>query len=218
MESTHVLPLLTSEEVRVLGSLMEKSRVTPDNYPLTLNSTLLACNQKTSRYPVADYDENTVSAALDGLKRKGFVSPDTGGGSRTNKYKHNFHLMFQIPPGGMTAMCLLFLRGPLTPGEINSNSGRMYNYESLAEVLQTLQALMDYEMPMVKELPRQPGQKERRFTHLFSGDIVHEINLGSLIEPVHQKKSSSEERLEKLESEVADIKAKLEALIVELKG
>jgi uncharacterized protein YceH (UPF0502 family) len=125
--------------------------------------------------------------------------------------------MFQLPPGGMAAMCLLFLRGPLTPGEINSSSGRLYSYSSLAEVLETLQALMSYEMPLVKELPRKPGQKERRFAHLLSGD-VEEFSGNDGAELATPKRSGNEERLLKLETDVAELRAKLEALILELKG
>jgi uncharacterized protein YceH (UPF0502 family) len=136
-EETFQLPQLTTEEVRVLGALMEKSKTTPDYYPMTLNGLTAACNQKSSRNPVVEYDEGTVVLAIDGLKRKGFASPVIGGGSRTAKYKHNFNNMFDIPNGGVAAMCLLFLRGPLTAGEINSNSGRLHEFQSLASVQET---------------------------------------------------------------------------------
>ncbi len=218
MENSHSLPVLTAEEVRVLGALMEKGKVTPDSYPLTLNSTLLACNQKTSRYPVVEYDEETVSIALDGLKRKGFVSPDTGGGSRANKYKHNFHLMFQLPRGAQAAMTLLFLRGPLTAGEINSSSGRLYDFSSLDEVYDTLNALMEYELPLVSELERRPGQKERRFAHRLSGEVTAPFDEETASPVSAPKKSAIEERLQKVEDELAEVKTKLEGLIQELKG
>src|SRR5690606_29243135 len=130
-----------AEEQRVLGALMEKARTTPEYYPLTLNALLAACNQKTSRRPVVSYDEHTVIAALDSLKRKGLVSTATGGSSRVTKYKHNFAIVHPLVPAEISVICLLLLRGPLTPGEINTNAGRLYEFESLAEVQELLDEL-----------------------------------------------------------------------------
>ncbi len=217
-EETFQLPQLTAEEVRVLGSLMEKSKTTPDYYPMTLNGLTAACNQKSSRNPVVEYDEGTVVLAINGLKRKGFASPVIGGGSRTAKYKHNFNNMFDIPNGGVAAMCLLFLRGPLTGGEINSNSGRLHEFQSLTSVQETLQMLASYEMPLVKELPKRPGQKEARFCHLFSGIPDETEQDYSPNEPARKSVSSLEARIETLETELAETKQKLEDLIKELKG
>ncbi|MBI3133345.1 MAG: DUF480 domain-containing protein [Bacteroidetes bacterium] len=217
-EETYTLPVLTAEEVRVLGALMEKSKTTPDYYPMTLNGITAACNQKSSRNPVVEYDDETVVLAIDGLKRKGFVSPVIGGGSRTNKYKHNFNNMFDIPNGGVAALCLLFLRGPLTPGEINSNSGRLHEFQSLASVQETLQQLSSYEMPLVKELPKRPGQKEVRFCHLFSGMPSESEQDLMAEEPARKSVNSLEARIETLEKELAEVKEKLDDLIKELKG
>jgi uncharacterized protein len=218
MEEGYHLPQLTQEEVRVLGALMEKSKTTPDYYPMTLNSLTAACNQKSSRNPVVEYDEATVVLALDGLKRKGFVSPVIGGGSRTNKYKHNFNNMFDIPNGGVAALCLLFLRGPLTPGEINSNSGRLHEFQSLDSVVDILKQLASYEMPLVKELPKRPGQKEARFIHLFSPVSEEAESEFSVAEPARKSVSNLEQRVENLEKELADVKEKLEKLMRELMG
>lgn len=107
-EEKFELPVLTFEEVRVLGALIEKSKTTPDYYPMTLNGVTTACNQKSSRNPVVEFDEETVLIALDSLKRKGFVSQIFGAGSRTKKYEQNFSKMFDISKGGVAAMCLLF--------------------------------------------------------------------------------------------------------------
>ncbi|MBK7128218.1 MAG: YceH family protein [Crocinitomicaceae bacterium] len=211
-ESSYQLPLLSSEEIRVLGALMEKSKTTPDYYPMTLNAITAACNQKSSRNPVVEYDDETVVIALDGLKRKGFVSPVTGGGSRTNKYKHNFNSMFDIPNGGVAALCLLFLRGPLTPGEINSNSGRLHEFQSLQTVIETLNALAVYEMPLVKELPKRPGQKEARYCHLFSATPQSNDEDFLSEEPARKSVSSLENRIIALEQEVAQLKEKMEKL------
>lgn len=220
METTETfhLPILTPEEVRVLGALMEKSKTTPDYYPMTLNGITAACNQKSSRNPVVEYDEETVVLAIDGLKRKGFVSPVIGGGSRTNKYKHNFNNMFDIPNGGVAALCLLFLRGPLTAGEINSNAGRLHEFQSLASVQEILQVLASYEMPLVKEMPKRPGQKEVRFYHLFSGVPVESEQDFLADEPARKSVSSLEARIEVLEKELAATRQKLDDLIQELKG
>ena len=218
-EEEFKLPQLSSEEIRVLGALMEKSKTTPDNYPMTLNGITTACNQKSSRNPVVSYDEETVVLALDGLKRKGFVSSAIGGGSRTNKYKHNFHLMFTIGDGAIATMCLLFLRGPLTSGEINSNAGRIYSFDSLDEVHQSIAELKNYEeIPLIQQLSKRPGQKEARIAHVLSGPIDESEEDFNIEEPARKSVSSLEARVEELESQLAEVSKKLEDLIFELKG
>src|ERR1700712_5626955 len=146
MDSPITLPVLNAEEVRVLGSLMEKSKTTPDYYPMTLNSLTLACNQKTSRKPVVQYDEDTVAQALATLKRRGLISTATGGSIRAVKYKHNFAIVFPVLPAEVAIICLLMLRGPLTPGELNTNSGRLHEFESIEEVQGVLERLSSAEM------------------------------------------------------------------------
>jgi len=150
---------LDAEEIRVIGSLIEKSRATPEYYPMSLNGLTAACNQKSSRKPIVNYEEGTVMLILDRLKRKGLVSTATGAGIRSTKYKHNLALKYPFTPDELAVLCLLFLRGPLTPGEINSNSGRLYDFESLEEVQQVLEKLSGGETVFVKQLPRQAGQK-----------------------------------------------------------
>ena len=122
------LPVLDAAEVRVLGALIEKSKATPEYYPMTINSLVAACNQKSSRKPVVSYDEDTVAQALNILKKRGLISTATGGSIRSIKYKHNFAVVFPVLPSEVAVMCLLMLRGPLTPGEINSNSGRLHEF------------------------------------------------------------------------------------------
>ena len=167
MEDNKPLPDLSAEEQRVLGSLIEKSRTTPDYYPMTLNSLTAACNQKSSRNPVVNYDEETVTLTLNTLKIKGLISTVTGGSSRAIKYKHNLGIVYPLIPSYLSIICLLLLRGPLTPGEINSNSGRLYEFDSIEEVLEQLQKLAETEPPFVRQLPKKPGQKEARFIHLL---------------------------------------------------
>ena len=217
MESLQKLPLLNSQEIRVLGSLMEKSKTTPDYYPMTLNALTLACNQKSSRKPVVDYDEETVVLALDSLKKKGLISTATGGGSRSIKYKHNFAIVFPLVPSEVALICLLLLRGPQTPGELNTNSGRLYEFESLDDVLQTLEKLASGEPVYVKQLPKRTGQKEVRFTHLLAGDIeIEEEELTE--EPARKSVNGLENRITKLEQDYTELKTAFDKLYQDLMG
>ena len=174
MNSPITLPVLNAEELRVLGSLMEKSKTTPDYYPMTINSLTAACNQKSSRRPVVQFDEDTVAQALNTLKRRGLISTATGGSIRSVKYKHNFAIVFPVLPSEVAIICLLILRGPQTPGELNTNSGRMHEFESIEEVQEVLERLSSPEMPFLMQLPRRPGQKEVRYAHLLGG--IPDIN------------------------------------------
>src|ERR1700742_1492910 len=160
MDSPTTLPLLDAEEVCVLGVLMEKAKTTPDYYPMTITSLIAACNQKTSRKPVVQYDEDTVAQALNTLKKRGLISTATGGSIRSIKYKHNFAIVFPVIPAEVAVICLLMLRGPQTPGELNTNSGRLYEFESIEDVQEVLEKLSSPEMPFIVQLPRRAGQKE----------------------------------------------------------
>jgi uncharacterized protein len=173
MQDPKPLPLLDAIEIRVLGALMEKSKTTPDYYPMTLNALVAACNQKTSRIPVTDYDEQTVMGALNSLKGRSFVATATGGGSRVAKYKHNFGTVYPVSDAALAIMCLLFLRGPQTPGELNTNSGRLYEFSGLESVNNVLRELSAENPPFVRELAKRPGQKEARYVHLF-GEMPEE--------------------------------------------
>ncbi|HTN17524.1 MAG TPA: YceH family protein [Chitinophagaceae bacterium] len=211
------VPVLDAEEIRVIGALMEKSKTTPEYYPMTINGLTAACNQKTSRKPVVNYDEATIVQILDRLKRKGLVSTATGSGIRSTKYKHNLALKFPFTPDELAVLCLLFLRGPLTPGELNSNSGRLYEFDSLEEVQQVLEKLSAGETVFVKQLPRQSGQKEMRYMHLFGSETLIEEYLA---EPEAPAKVSTELelRLSAVELELAELKAAFNALMKELNG
>lgn len=205
------LPQLSAEELRVLGSLIEKSKTTPDYYPLTLNALQTACNQKSSRNPVVEYDEETVVLALDALKKKQLIAHVIGGG-RALKYRHTIAVSYPLDPAETSVLCLLFLRGPLTAGEINSNSGRLYEFESLQEVQQTLENLASYDCPFVQLLPKKPGQKEARYAHNFAP--VPEFDDSLLQEPARKSVSELEERISTLENEVQllkEIVAKLQS-------
>lgn len=215
METPESLPQLDAEEIRVLGALIEKSKATPEYYPMTINGLTAACNQKTSRRPVVNYDEQTVALTLDRLKRKNLVSTATGGSSRTVKYKHNLALMFPFTPDELAILCLLFLRGPQTPGEINTNSGRLYEFDTLEEVLTVLEKLSGGPMPFVRQLPRRPGQKEARFIHLFTEDIPVEDEIS---DTELRTTGEIELRLSAVELELAELKAAFATLMKELNG
>lgn len=216
MDSPQTLPVLDAEELRVLGTLMEKAKTTPDYYPMTLNSLVAACNQKTSRKPVVNYDDDTVINALNSLKKRGLISTATGGSIRAVKYKHNFAIVYPVIPSEVAIICLLILRGPQTPGELNTNSGRMYEFESIEEVQEVLDKLATGEVPYVVQLPKRPGQKEVRYAHLL-GDTP-EFNEDEPEIEVSSGRSSSalEARLAAVEQELAGLKETVARLMSEL--
>ncbi len=214
MDSPITLPVLSAEELRVLGSLMEKSKTTPDYYPMTINSLTAACNQKTSRKPVVQYDEDTVAQALSILKKRGLISTATGGSIRSVKYKHNFAIVFPVLPSEVAIICLLMLRGPQTPGELNTNSGRMHEFESIEEVQEVLERLSSPAMPFLVQLPRRPGQKEVRYAHLLCG--TPEINDDDFADDSQGRHPGMEARVAKLETELAELKEAFDKLMKEL--
>ncbi len=199
------IPPLDAIELRVLGSLMEKSKTTPDYYPMTLNGLTAACNQKSSRKPVVNYHEETVASALNSLKKKNLVSTSFEGSSRVLKYRHNFGAVFPLVPSEVAIMCLLILRGPLTSGEVNSNSGRLYEYETLEEILLLLEKLCSDEYKMVVQLPKRPGQKEVRFAQLLGGPVNFDED-DFIDMPSRSNKDLLEARVQKLELEVEELK------------
>ena len=215
MNSPIQIPVLDAEEVRVLGSLMEKSKATPDYYPMTINSLVAACNQKSSRRPVVNYDEDTVAKALNTLKKRGLISTATGGSIRSIKYKHNFAIVFPVLPAEIAVICLLMLRGPLTPGEINSNSGRLHEFDSIEEVQEMLEKLSAPEMPFVTQLPRRSGQKEARYAHLLSGQpVIAEDEQDTDVSGSADGSLSA--RVTRLELELSELKEAFNKLLKEL--
>jgi uncharacterized protein len=162
---------LSPAEVRVLGSLVEKQVTTPDYYPLSLNALTNACNQLTNRDPVVAYDDQTVLRALDSLRDKRLATLFRGAESRVAKYKHTLTDAILLTPAEVAVLCILMLRGPQTVGELRTRTERLYRFEHLADVEETLNTLATREPPLVVKLPRQPGTKEARFAHLFSGPV-----------------------------------------------
>jgi len=213
MDTPTKIPVLNQEQIRVLGALMEKAKTTPDYYPMTMNGLVSACNQKTSRKPVVNYGEEVIGSSLNSLKIAGLISTATGGSIRNIKYKHNFAIVYPLLPSEVAIMCLLFLRGPQTPGEINTNSGRLHEFETLEEVNQTLEKLTSE--GYLKQLPKRPGQKEKRYMHLFAGDI-ETFEEEYITEETPKSNNGLEERLTKVEEELAELKLNLAKLMAEL--
>ena len=196
---------LTDVEVRVLGSLIEKQLTTPEYYPLTLNALTAACNQKSNRDPVVNYDDTTILAAIDSLRDRNLVYLYYGSTSRAVKYKHMVNSVYELDPAGVAVMAVLFLRGAQTIGELRERTGRLHEFSGLGEVQETLDELTRRDEPLVVKLERQPGQKEARFAHLLSG----EVDAAAVAAPAASVAVAADGRIEKLEKEVESLRAEL---------
>ncbi|SDZ93498.1 YceH family protein [Pedobacter hartonius] len=211
MENSSSLLVLNAPEQRVLGALIEKSRTTPDYYPMTISALANACNQKTSRNPVVNYDEETITLTLNALKIKGLTSTATGGSSRAIKYKHNLAIVYPLVPAELAVICLLLLRGPLTPGEINTNSARLYEFGTIEEIQEILHKLSSDTPAFVRQLDKKPGQKEARFQHLLGPAVIEdEIPEPEITAPIS---TDLEQRVLKLEQELDEVKEMLNLLM-----
>ena len=200
--------VLTETEVRVVGSLVEKQLTTPEYYPLTLNALTAACNQKSNRDPVMSLGETEIMAAVDRLRDENLVYLFYGSGSRTVKYKHMLPSVYELDAAGTAVMAVLMLRGPQTIGEIRERSGRMHEFGDLNEVQATIDDLSRRDEPLIVKLERQPGQKEARFAHLLSGP-VDVTKLAAAAERTSSAGSASNDRIEKLETEVERLSSEL---------
>jgi uncharacterized protein YceH (UPF0502 family) len=206
--------VLTETETRVLGSLIEKDITTPDYYPLSLNALVNACNQKNNRDPVMTLDESTVRDALASLQEKRLAGPVSGADSRVTKFEHRLQEVFNFDRREIAIVCVLLLRGPQTPGELRGRTDRMYHFEALDDIVATLDRLAHRDPPLAAILPRQPGTKESRYTHLFSGeppafDAAETANVGRTLLSVNDGTNSTADRLETLEQEVARLRQEL---------
>ena len=202
---------LDAVEVRVLGALIEKQLATPEYYPLTLNALLAACNQKSSREPVMELAEADVQRALDRLQDEKLVWKVLGG--RATRYDHNLDATWQLDRAAKAIVALLFLRGAQTAGELRSRSDRMHQFAAMDDVEATLQRLAS-DPALVQELPRRPGQKEARWTHVLSGaagfsppDLPAEAS--SYTEPLSVRVQRLEEQVAALTDELHALKTKL---------
>lgn len=209
--------ILSPIEIRVLGSLLEKEFTTPESYPLSLNALTLACNQKTNRDPVMELSENTVLDAVESLTKKSFAAAKSGAGSRVTKYAHRLsnrlrdEYNFEAPE--LAALCILLLRGAQTIGEIRTRSSRMHNFSDMLALENTLSRLASREDgPFVQKLERQPGQKEARYMHLFSGEEVAPAATSASAEPGQSIINDDSARIQELELKVQQLSGEVEAL------
>ncbi len=214
-------------EARIIGSLMEKSMTTPDQYPLSLNALVSACNQKSSRDPVMDLSEAEVEGSLEGLMKRYLVREKSGFGGRVPKYHYRLFNDeigdFRFSPAERALICLLLLRGPQTPGELRGRAGRMHEFPDSETVERTLEALRGYEQgPFVTRLAREPGRREARYAELFSAGVpAGEVPAapappqpGEARErPPAAPVDAAASRLERLEQRVAALEAALAALM-----
>jgi len=195
-------------ELRVLGCLIEKQRATPDVYPLSLNALRLACNQSTNRDPVVDYDEATIRAGLDRLARRGWTRLASGPGSRAAKFRHLLDDALGVSGPEISVLAVLMLRGPQTPGELKTRAERLYRFDSLEAVHETLEALIGREL--VERQQRQPGQKEERYAQLLGGEATPAA-AGPTAGPTAAPDGLAG-RVARLEEEVAELRAALDDL------
>ena len=220
-EGPRVLPNLTANEARVIGCLMEKSVVTPDQYPLTLNSLTNACNQKSGRNPVTSLEQGMVLRTVRDLGAKHLVMAEENFKSGVEKFKQRFcntaYSEYQFDAPQFAIVCLLLLRGPQTPGELRARSGRLHTFADNPAAVDALASLIERDGdPLAVKLPRAPGRKDSEYMHLFAGPIdveAHAIQAqGAKAAGTSERISVSElaQRVSKLEAEVAELKEQLE--------
>lgn len=203
------LPPLTPTEARILGVLIEKEATTPDVYPLTLNSLTAGCNQKTSRDPVMSLAEVEVQAALEELRGRTLVVETFGASGRVLRYAHNFRKVYGVPAAAMALLAILMLRGPQTVNELRANCDRLYHFVDASSVEAYLEELAARPSgALVSKLARQPGTREQRWAHLLCGDVVADIRPPDLI-----NRPAVDERLARLEAEVAELRSQLQAVL-----
>jgi uncharacterized protein YceH (UPF0502 family) len=214
---------LTANEARIIGCLMEKSVITPEQYPLTLNALTNACNQKSSRNPVLSLEPGIVQRSVHDLQAKQLVRIEENFRSGVEKYAHRFcneHLgELQLDPAQFAIVCLLLLRGPQTPGELRAHSGRLHTFADNEAVVEALTGLMERDdKPLVVKLPRTPGRKDAEYMHLFCGPIDVAALAAQAQAPMAaattERVSTSElvERVSQLEAEVAELRDQLMTL------
>ena len=208
---------LSPVEARVIGCLIEKQITTPDQYPLSLNALVNACNQKSNRDPVMSAEETEIQATLDHLIRKHLVIEKSGFGSRVPKYQHRFcnteFGTLKLTPQELAIVCELLVRGPQTPGELRTRAARMASFAEVGQVETVLESLASRaDGPFVVRLPREPGRRDSRYAHLFSGPV-------SIPEPAEESTADASmasvsvpSRLERLEEQVRQLKEELKQL------
>lgn len=209
--------LLDEIEVRVLGCLVEKDLATPEYYPLTLNSLTNACNQKSNREPAMLLENTDVVRALDSLRQKQ-MAHQSAEGVRAAKYCHNLEGVLRLDPEELAILAELLLRGPQTVGELRNRAERMCPVGDLQAVEELLQNLMERDEPLLMRLPRQPGRKEQRFAHLLSGTPDIDETSSMPAEPARLQVAAENDRIAKLENDVATLRAELDEVRSQLQA
>jgi uncharacterized protein len=202
-------------EIRVVGCLIEKQRTTPDVYPLTLNALRLACNQSTNRDPVVDYDENTIRAGIDRLVQRKWATLASWSNRRSMKYRHTLDGALGLDDAEIAVLDVLMLRGAQTPGELKTRTERLHRFAGMDELGGTLEHLI--ERGLVARLDRRPGQREERYRHLLGGDESLDAEPEPVVRdtaaaPQRTAANGIEQRVERLEAEVAELRAELRTL------
>jgi len=204
---------LSPEELRVLGCLLEKQRTTPDTYPLSLNALRAACNQSTNRDPVVAYDEETIRDALHHLSRRLITRLTSYHGSRTAKYRHLLDEALSIGPEEQALLAVMMLRGPQTPGELLQRTERLFHFPDSAALHAVLDRLIEREL--AARYDRRPGQREERYGHLLGAE-TEEPSAAPAPAPVAPPPALDDDRLDRLERELAELRAEVAALREEL--
>ena len=208
--------MITQAEIRVIGCLIEKEITTPEHYPLTLNALTNACNQKSNRDPVTSMTDSNVLDALNALIKDRLVTDETRGNSRVAKYQHRFcnteFGSLKLSSQEIAILCVLFLRGPQTPGELRTRTQRLCEFENVAQVEAVLNKLAADELsPKVVKLSKEPGKREARYGHLFCGELSDSV-ADSGIQEASTQNTEKNERIEQLEIEVSQLRAELDEL------
>lgn len=211
---------LSATEARVIGCLLEKQITTPEQYPLSVNAVVTACNQKTNREPVMNLSEHEVQEILDTLVKRHYLSTVSGFGNRVTKYEQRFCNSefgdLKLSPAEVAIITTLLLRGAQTPGELRGRAARMHEFNDMGEVESALENLAQREDgPYVVRLPREPGKRESRYMHLFSGDVETLINVVETVSPLDSDNDLAS-RVEALENDVAELKQRLASLLEHL--
>lgn len=213
-------PPLSDVEVRVLGALLEKARTTPDNYPLSLNGVTTACNQASNREPVMSLAEIEVSATLDALRKRQLVRAIVRSGGGVTKYAHLMDEAMGLVNRQLAVLCVLMLRGPQTSGELRTRTQRLHDFDDVADVESALEGLATRTPdPLVVRLPRRPGQREERWAQLLAGEAAaHAADEAGAMEERGPARAApvADDRVARLEAEVATMRQELDALRAEL--
>jgi uncharacterized protein YceH (UPF0502 family) len=199
-------------EIRVLGCLIEKQRTTPDVYPLTLNALRLACNQSTNRDPVVDYDENTIRSAIERLVQRKWATLASWSNRRSMKYRQTVDSALDLGSAEISVLAVLMLRGPQTPGELKTRTERLHPFADMSELGDTVERLIGRDL--VVRLDRRPGQREERYRHLLSEEAEQPV--ADISAPSQETISPDDDRIQRIERQLAELRSEIQALREEL--